>query len=128
MFHGLFPGFSGLLIIGGLLGLFVFTQIERGLHLRAVRRFGMFLHVLLRCLVVIDGVGFDVFFRSLLLIVRIGLLAFQLFDQFDGTAFLTRSLGDDVDMQVVEGRLGLHPQMRRLRRLDFGMLTASMVD
>ena len=40
---------------------------------------------------------------------------------------LARTVGHHVDMQIVESRLGLHPQLAWLGRFDFGMLAAAVV-
>ena len=88
----------------------------------------MLKHILLAG-VVIDGVGFDVRVRTFLILIRIMVvIGRKLFDQLHGAPLVTRRLGDDIDMHVVERRLRLHPQMRRLRWIDFGMLSAAMID
>ena len=88
----------------------------------------MLKHILLAG-VVVDGVGFDVRVRTFLILIRIMVvIGRKLFDQLHGAPLVTRRLGDDIDMHVVERRLRLHPQMRRLRWIDFGMLSAAMID
>ena len=88
----------------------------------------MLKHILLAG-VVVDGVGFDVRVRTFLILIRIMVvIGRKLFDQLHRAPLVTRRLGDDIDMHVVERRLRLHPQMRRLRWIDFGMLSAAMID
>ena len=88
----------------------------------------MLKHILLAG-VVVDGVGFDVRVRTFLILIRIMVvIGRKLFDQLHGAPLVTRRLGDNIDMHVVERRLRLHPQMRRLRWIDFGMLSAAMID
>ncbi len=103
-------------------------QVDGGFHLGSVLCGGVCAHFLLTGLV-IDGIGFDIGVGGVLLVVRIiALVGGKPFDEFDRFTFLPRRLRDDVDMQIVEGRLRLNPQMRRLGRFDLGMLAASMVD
>lgn len=68
----------------------------------------MFEHFLL-IRIIIHGIGFDIGFGGFFLIVRIAVfIRRQLLNQFDGTAFITRRLRDDIDMQVVKCRFRLH--------------------
>ena len=101
---------------------------DGGLYFRRIVGGHMLKHILLAG-VVVDGVGFDVRVRTFLILIRIMVvIGRKLFDQLHGTPLVTRRLGDDIDMHVVERRLRLHPQMRRLRWIDFGMLSAAMID